>query len=148
MKFLAFFLLHILLIPFAFAQADQLSNLELSDLRWQNRVLIIFAGDSEGEMYKNQYRLIEDQSEGITDRDLKVISIFGSGISNIDGHRISPSSVDLIRSRFENGSQVFRFIMIGKDGGVKLDSSEIVSMKVLFGSIDRMPMRREEMKRN
>jgi hypothetical protein len=36
-------------------------------------------------------------------------------------------------------------LLIGKDGGVKLRSSEPVSVKDIFGLIDSMPMRRQEM---
>jgi len=39
----------------------------------------------------------------------------------------------------------FQVLLIGKDGGVKLRSSEPVSMKDLFGLIDSMPMRQQEM---
>ena len=40
------------------------------------------------------------------------------------------------------GSQV---LLIGKDGGVKLRSTEPVSTDELFALIDSMPMRRREM---
>jgi len=39
----------------------------------------------------------------------------------------------------------FQVLLIGKDGGVKLRSSGPVSMKDLFGLIDSMPMRQQEM---
>jgi hypothetical protein len=145
MKLLTLFLLFILLIPVAIAQNNPESDLDLSDLRWQNRVLVIFADDIESAKYQAQLRLIRDRMEGIKDRDLKVISIFEGGNSNIDGTNLSSSSVNLIRKRFEVKKNAFRFLLIGKDGAVKLDSPETVSMDVLFERIDQMPMRRREL---
>ncbi|TVR28799.1 MAG: DUF4174 domain-containing protein [Balneolaceae bacterium] len=144
MKLLTLFLLYIFLIPVVIAQNEPLSDLDLSELRWQNRVLVIFAGDIESVKYQEQLRLIRDRMEGIKDRDLKVISIFEDGNSNMDGVNLSSSSVNLIRKRFEAKNNIFRFILIGKDGAVKLNSPETVSMDVLFERIDQMPMRRRE----
>ena len=145
MKFLTLFLLYILFIPVAIAQNDPLTDVDLSVLRWQNRVLVIFSGDIESAEYQAQLQLIIDHREGITDRELKVISIFEGDNSNIDGTNLSSSSVNLIKNRFETKKNTFRFILIGKDGAVKLDSPETVSMDVLFNRIDQMPMRRREM---
>ena len=145
MKLLTLFLLYIFLIPVAVAQNEPLSDLDLSELRWQNRALVIFAGDIESFKYQQQLRLIGDSMEGIKDRDLKVISIFEDGNSNMDGVNLSSSSVNLIRKRFEAKKNIFRFILIGKDGAVKLDSPETVSMEVLFERLDQMQMRKREM---
>ena len=40
----------------------------------------------------------------------------------------------------------FRFILIGKDGGIKLSSDKPVTLEQLFALIDSMPMRRYEVK--
>jgi hypothetical protein len=42
----------------------------------------------------------------------------------------------------------FQVLLIGLDGGVKMDQSEIISCKKLFGTIDSMPMRKAEMIKN
>ncbi|MEO0341702.1 MAG: DUF4174 domain-containing protein, partial [Bacteroidota bacterium] len=41
----------------------------------------------------------------------------------------------------------FLFILIGKDGGVKLRSTSVVPLDDLFALIDGMPMRRAEIRR-
>jgi hypothetical protein len=38
-------------------------------------------------------------------------------------------------------------LLVGKDGGVKLSSSSPLSASTLFGTIDAMPMRIDEMRR-
>ena len=44
-----------------------------------------------------------------------------------------------------NSDEDFRIILIGYDGGIKYDSENISSLKILFDLIDTMPMRRREM---
>jgi hypothetical protein len=42
----------------------------------------------------------------------------------------------------------FAVVLIGKDGGVKRKDSKPIDPKVLFETIDTMPMRRQEMRTN
>lgn len=42
----------------------------------------------------------------------------------------------------------FRVVLIGLDGDVKLEQLEILSAEKLFKTIDRMPMRQTEMRKN
>jgi hypothetical protein len=44
-------------------------------------------------------------------------------------------------------SSPFHVMLIGLDGGIKLKKSEILTKTQLFGLIDSMPMRRQEIKR-
>ena len=41
--------------------------------------------------------------------------------------------------------QSFRILLIGKDGGIKYESNQYVSLIQLFELIDSMPMRQDEM---
>ncbi len=41
----------------------------------------------------------------------------------------------------------FTAVLIGKDGGVKEKSSRPIPPADLFGTVDKMPMRRQEMRR-
>ena len=50
-------------------------------------------------------------------------------------------------SEFEVPEDDFKFILVGKDGTVKLRSNQTVSGVDLFALIDSMPMRGEEMRR-
>ena len=55
--------------------------------------------------------------------------------------------VEKFESSFENlslSTSEFRLILIGKDGGIKLNSRKI-SLEEIFSLIDKMPMRQEEM---
>ena len=55
--------------------------------------------------------------------------------------------IEKFESSFENlslSTSEFRLILIGKDGGIKLNSRKI-SLEEIFSLIDTMPMRQEEM---
>jgi hypothetical protein len=67
------------------------------------------------------------------------------GQSRAGNQLLSEKSVQAIRKRFGVKVGTFQVLLIGKDGGVKLRSSGPVSMKDLFGLIDSMPMRQQEM---
>jgi len=58
---------------------------------------------------------------------------------------LSEKAVEDIRGRLGVRSGPFQVYLIGKDGTVKLRSAEPVPVKDIFGLIDSMPMRRQEM---
>jgi hypothetical protein len=148
MKFLTLFLLSFTITILSMAQNGQYSDPELADFKWQNRVIVIFDIDEDSESYRIQKSRLESEKEGLTERDLTVISVFERGISNIDGNSISSSSAHEIRRELNSKPDIFRFVLIGKDGGVKMDSYGVVTVNDLFTRIDRMPMRREELRWN
>ena len=50
--------------------------------------------------------------------------------------------------RYNQRGDSFRLILIGLDGGVKLNQRTIINRKTLFSIIDSMPMRRSELRNN
>jgi hypothetical protein len=74
-----------------------------------------------------------------------MLGIVEQGESRAGNQLLSEESVRDIRERLGLKTGTFQVVLIGKDGGVKLRSSEPVSMKDLFGLIDSMPMRQQEM---
>lgn len=121
-------------------------DLNLSDLRWQNRVVVVFAEHQQNEYYLDQMNRLKNAQEGIKERDLVIISIFNDGESNIDGLPVTESSSQNIRKKLNPNNQAFAFILIGKDGGVKMREQQVVTPGALFAVIDRMPMRQREMR--
>ena len=58
----------------------------------------------------------------------------------------TPAENPEIVKRFKLSGAAFTVLLIGKDGGEKLRSHEIVSPETLCQLIDSMPMRQEEMR--
>ena len=60
-------------------------------------------------------------------------------LSELDDRTPSP-----LRQGFQPGG--FKLVLVGKDGGVKLEQDAVLAPEELFAVIDRMPMRRNEMR--
>jgi hypothetical protein len=65
----------------------------------------------------------------------------------MDEEPLSPATARLLRERFRVPSGAFSIILVGKDGGVKLDRQDRTSLEEIFALIDSMPMRQQEMRR-
>jgi hypothetical protein len=115
---------------------------DLSDLQWRNRIVLVKAtGDGSRAMESlKKYR------QGIEDRDIAWFVVTEAGIdSNLAP--LSPEMAESVRGVFETQpGEPGNVILIGKDGGVK-DRSDHLALDRLFAKIDRMPMRKQEMRR-
>jgi hypothetical protein len=146
-------MLFILMLLFLFincsmAQAgekDSVADLDLDSLRWKKRVLVLISPSESDVSFRLQKQGVASTAEGVLERDLMVLEIIEQGQSRAGNQLLSGKSVQDIRKRIGARTGLFQVLLIGKDGGVKLRSSEPVSMKDIFGLIDSMPMRRQEM---
>jgi hypothetical protein len=137
-----------LLLGFSMAQAGEnnsVADLDLDSLRWKNRVLVLFSPSESDASFQSQKQLLASSAEEVFDRDLMILEIVEQGQSKAGNQLLSEKSVQDIRKRLGVLGGSFQVLLIGKDGGVKLRSSEPVSAKDLFGLIDSMPMRQQEM---
>jgi hypothetical protein len=133
---------------FSVSQAGEkgsVADLDLDSLRWKNRVLVLFSPSESDASFRSQKQGLDFSAEDVLERDLMVLEIIEKGQSRAGNQLLSEKSVQAIRKRFGVQAGAFQVLLIGKDGGVKLRSSEPVSMKDLFGLIDSMPMRQQEM---
>ena len=53
-----------------------------------------------------------------------------------------------VKRRYKAEKSDFRVILIGLDGGEKLEQTEVLSAEKLFNTIDSMPMRQAEIRKN
>ena len=120
--------------------------LDLTQYKWKNRLLFVFAPHSRHPLYVDLKNNIAAQKEEVLDRDLIVFEIFENDTSLKDMTEIDPESAVAVRQNFEVPSGLFTVILVGKDGGVKLRRNEQVNLRDIFLLIDAMPMRREEMR--
>ncbi|MDR5782922.1 DUF4174 domain-containing protein [Caballeronia sp. LZ065] len=104
---------------------------------WQKRLLIIFAGNADSAALSEQRATIEGR-KGFPERDLLVIEVIGNDVQGV------ADSASALRQRYGVKAGVFRVLLVGKDGGVKLDSHEPIESRDLFKTIDAMPMRKQE----
>ena len=108
------------------------ADADLDGFRWNARPVLVFADAENDPGYVSQMDILRDVEDGLADRDIVVMSDAGPGNS-------------ALRERF--APKGFLVVLIGKDGGVKLSRTEPVAANTLFDTIDAMPMRQREMRK-
>ncbi len=132
------FILPLLLLgSVALAQTKPLKTL-LRDKRDERRVLLFYGTPSGG--LTEQQRKLQSVRADLDDRDMDVITLDASSITNADRQF-------LVQTYKLDPNVGFTGWLIGKDGGVKETYRRPVDPAQLFGLIDKMPMRKIEMRR-
>ena len=103
----------------------------------QPRQVLLFSKDNNEVLLKKQLAEFEKNEAGMKERDIEV-----------KVYKISSETADTFKRWKIKESDSFTFILIGRDGGEKHRSINFVSHQDLFGKIDAMPMRRNEIGNN
>ena len=108
---------------------------------WQgkNRVLVLYAPAANHPEYIKQLRMLESRKEDFADRDLVQIAL-------TDGEADAESR-SFLEKKLGARRGEFNLILVGKDGGVKYRSQQATEAAEIFSTIDAMPMRQNEMRR-
>ena len=108
----------------------ELQGIELNQYLWKNRIILTFADDEDHpDLIKLKAEMKENECE-ILNRDLLHFHF---------------SNDHYFGKLTTTNDQSLRILLIGKDGGIKYESSRSVSILRLFELIDSMPMRQDEM---
>ena len=123
------------------AQTPKAMSLEqrLRESRWQKRVLLIAASTAAQTDFKAQQVLLAAHQADLAERDFLVLEVLYD--------QLSPADQQFILQKTGVRPPGFAAILIGKDGGVKETSSRPIAPAALFGTVDKMPMRRQEMRK-
>lgn len=124
-------------------------NLQAQDttfaaLRDKQRVLLVFANGDNGKA-EAQLTIAAAHAVDFRERDLVLAGISGSN-SAVPTATLTPAEEEKARQRFHVSPGTFTVILLGKDGGEKLRSHAAIPWVKLQGTIDAMPMRKDEMK--
>lgn len=119
---------------------------DLSQYMWKNRLLLIFAPTRSHSLFDALRQALSAREAEVSDRDLVIFQILESGPSVVNIAVIDHNMADALRERFNIARGEFKVILIGKDGGVKLERSVQTNLQDIFALIDSMPMRRQEMR--
>ena len=133
-------------IIFAICAPEEAMSMDLTQFQWKNRLLFLFAPDGNSPLFKNLQSQIMAQKAEVEDRDLVVFEVLAQGPSRMNTASLDRQQADSIRDHFAVPQDTFRLILVGKDGGIKLKRDVQVDLKVVFGLIDSMPMRQNEMR--
>ncbi len=114
----------------------------LDEFRWKKRILLFYGPEEEVKAQKSLFLMLEDE---VMDRDLIFIEASSDQVM-INNHLVESHHFKQLQIKF-NLNKSFTSLLIGKDGGVKLRSSQLVDPKEVFQLIDSMPMRKSEMRK-
>lgn len=118
----------------------------LDRFRWENRLVLSFVETDTAKITVRQRNEREADPGAWKERDLLLIEIAAEAV-RVDGRPSKDLSAAALRARFDVPEGTFRAILIGKDGGAKLRSGSPIGNRTLFETIDAMPMRQNEMRR-
>ena len=126
------------------AKALEEQPVDLDDLRWKYRVILVSAHEPDTS---NALANLNELAAEIEERDIAWF-VLGDGDlhTNFKGklnHTLRDQIVDRYFTPVPKETSV---LLIGKDGTLKSQSSDL-NLEATFGLIDQMPMRREEMRR-
>lgn len=132
--------LTIILSLFLVSTAGAQSMESLSDLQWENRVILVKASSNPEEAVG----ILHQFRDGVAERDVLWFVVTGQAVeSNLQ--TMTDGMAESIRQKLEAQPEGASVILIGKDGGIKDRSSEL-DLESLFSRIDQMPMRIREMR--
>jgi len=134
-------------ILFLFSMKLAAQNISVLDqYRWENRILLLFADTEKSAIYKEQLQAFDKEEAGLNDRDLLIFKILPQEAINPEGKFLEEEQALKLRKKYQAQNDEYTIVLIGKDGGQKLNQNNLLSTEKLFGIIDQMPMRRREMR--
>ncbi|WP_345815134.1 DUF4174 domain-containing protein [Paraburkholderia sp. PREW-6R] len=125
---------------FALAASASGAATSISQLTWHQRVLVVFADAAGSAPLAAQRDILAHAPDAMAERDLVLVEVVGDSVKG------ASDSAAALRHRYGVKADAFRALLIGKDGGVKLDSPQPIALQKLTTTIDAMPMRQQEMR--
>ena len=122
----------------------------MNEHKWQSRVLIIQAPSDSSNAYQEQIKEFRDSENELKERKIVLYEVINDMVRMTDyhGEKSDNSWQKAHKSMIAEfgGDDEFRITLIGLDGGIKLEKRTVLKMEELFGKIDSMPMRMNELK--
>jgi hypothetical protein len=112
----------------------------LANLSWKSRVVLVF-GDTDDLKLMQQVEILQRQKSELDDRDMIVILVSEDKADAVYG-KAPALDAAVLRGEADIEGNGFHVVLVGKDGGIKLRSQQVVSDVEMFNRIDNMPMRR------
>ncbi|MEP3208529.1 MAG: DUF4174 domain-containing protein [Maribacter sp.] len=139
MRFLGIFAVCFLLFSSSEIQAQDLTNYQ-----WKNRIILLKDTDLDSDWLQAQLKRLQSNSKELLEREVVLFLLSDNFV--YDEKRLKTNlQADTIISQY--GLSSFEgLVLIGKDGGIKLQEEFIVNPTIIIELIDSMPMRMSEMK--
>lgn len=111
------------------------------------RILVIAASEKHTEV-ENQISTLQEKSKELKERKLAVFTLIDGELEAIfNSSEQSKKFVEAHKSDYKVASNP-KIYLIGLDRSIKQSFDEFANPQQIFDIVDRMPMRRAEMRRN
>ena len=107
-------------------------DLVLEDFLWQARPVVVFAQSPNDLQFQRQIELLTARIDELAERDVIIIT------------DTNPDELSEIRRELR--PRGFMLALVGKDGQIKLRKPAPWDVRELSRSIDKMPMRQQEIR--
>ena len=122
---------------------------QLTQHRWQNRLIVLVCSGQSEAMLEDQMAILAANEAGLEERKLLVYQFkedtFHLGLCADQGWQTG--SVPNYLAKKTDIETSFTFFLIGLDGGVKMQRNDVVPIADIYELIDVMPMRQAELNR-
>lgn len=119
---------------------NELFAQNLTDYRWKNRILILSDTDKNMKNALSAVELINSQVKQWKERDVIILFSYNGRLKTTEGN--------ILDYDLELPINFKGYLLIGKDGGIKMKGNFPLIPEHVFNRIDSMPMRRAEMNGN
>ncbi|WP_182421927.1 DUF4174 domain-containing protein [Aureimonas sp. ME7] len=111
-------------------------------LKWERRVLIVFAPTPGDPRWQEQAALLDGQDRDLEERRMEVLAVVGDDVNPVRGKAARESDGAGWRRTFRVSNDEFAIVLIGLDGGVKWRADAPAPLADINAVVDAMPMRR------
>ena len=124
--------------------ADTASN-PLDSERWHSRPLIVVAPNAnDATLRQFQQDLMQPANrEAFIEREMVLYTVV-AGVGKRNDQALDPQATSALLSTLGiKADGPTRLLLVGKDGGTKIDQHAPLDASAIFATIDRMPMRQK-----
>ena len=111
---------------------EEMTDIDLADYIWVKRPVVVFADSPFDPAFVRQMELLREREDALAERDVVILT------------DTDPAAQSSLRTTLR--PRGFMLVLIGKDGGIKLRKPFPWDVRELTRSIDKMPMRQQELR--
>jgi hypothetical protein len=112
---------------------------------WKNRLLLVLGDTAINEQWQDQLLELDNCKPVLRERKIITYQVLPEKYKQSD-HTDWVDDHAFYRD-YQTGGTAFTIILIGLDGGIKVNSNDLLNCQQIAAVIDQMPMRKAELRR-
>lgn len=116
--------------------------------KWKHRVLLVISNDTNTKAFQEQIEELSSNLNALNERKLMVYQVTPDSLKQgFDRNSPFVSNKKWYRM-YADKKKPLEIVLFGLDGSKKLHTEKLLTIEQLLTTIDAMPMRQSEMRRN